>query len=299
VIGGLTKDYLEIYGKYREETVGGGAFYSSIGAKKLNHSVVLFTIVGEDFEKKYLELINSFGIEVILQKTNKTIKFLNRLIKPGYREQEVISFSKEKISKIPFDISDFDIIHITPVLNEVEDNLVDELMSNDFNKKVSLEVQGFVREEKEGPLKKIFWKQREKWINRSFSLHLSKEELLFAVKRSVLELFRNSQLKFVSLTLSSYGSFDFSRNERVYIPQPEDLIFENDVGCGDIYSIVFSLEVAENKSLIEAGVRATALSILRAKHNKIENFFYDNSFSEIENRVREYYKDYGLYQRMK
>jgi sugar/nucleoside kinase (ribokinase family) len=300
VVGALTVDYIDFYGKYREEMLGGGAFYSSIAARKLGARVTLLTTVGRDFNQKYLDFIKSTGTEVHLLKDENTVKFLNYLIRPGLRKQEVLSTTTKKIAEIPFDLKEFEIIHITPVLGEVDDALAEYILKNNFDGKTSIEIQGFVREDKVGSLKNKFWNSSEKWLKNAFTLHLSKEELLFAVRRIIQELIKsekNEGANYVALTMASYGSFVFSKNERHFIPIPRELIFENDVGCGDIYSMVFSLMVAQGKELIDAGLEATAMAVLRAKYKKISEFFNnDLDIDETKKRLREYQIHYGLSQ---
>ncbi|MEM0171181.1 MAG: PfkB family carbohydrate kinase [Thermoproteota archaeon] len=297
-IGALTIDYIDFYGKYREEMLGGGAFYSAIAARKLGAKVTLLTTVGRDFNQKYLDLIESTGTEVYLLKDEGTVKFLNYLIRPGLRKQEVLSTTTKKIMEIPFDLKEFEIIHITPVLGEIDDVLVEYILKNNFKGKISIEVQGFVREDKVGPLRNIFWDSSEKWLKSAFSLHLSKEELLFAVKRRIQELIKsenNEGANYVALTMASYGSFVFSKNERHFIPIPRELIFENDVGCGDIYSMVFSLKIVQGKELIDAGLEATATAVLRAKCRQINEFLDDDlSIDTIKRRLKEHQTYYGL-----
>lgn len=300
VIGALTIDYIDFYGKYREEMLGGGAFYSSIAARKFGTKVTLLTIVGKDFDQKYLDLIESMGIEVHLFKDESTIKFLNYLIRPGLRKQEVLSTTTKRIAEIPFDLKEFDAIHITPVLGEVGDALAEYILKNNFDGKISIEIQGFVREDKVGSLRNKFWSSSSKWLKNAFSLHLSKEELLFAVKRKIQELIKsgnNEGADYVALTMASYGSFVFSKNERHFIPIPRELIFENDVGCGDVYSMVFSLMVAQGKELIDAGLEATSIAVLRAKYKQISEFLNDNTNLDlIKRKLKEYQTQYGLSQ---
>lgn len=299
-MGALTIDYIDFYGKFREEMPGGGAFYSSIAARKLGAKVTLLTTVGREFDQKYLEFIESTGIEVCLLKGESTIKFLNYLIRPGLRKQEILSTTTKKISEIPFDLKEFEVIHITPVLGEVDDVLAEHIFKNNFDGKVSIELQGFVREDRVGPLRNKFWSSSNKWLKNTFSLHLSKEELLFAVKRKIQELIKsesNEGADYVALTMASYGSFVFSRSERHFIPVPKEFVFENDVGCGDVYSVIFSLMVAQGEELLDAGLEATAVAVLKAKYKKMSEFLDDNlSIETIKRRLREHQIYYGLSQ---
>lgn len=300
VVGALTIDYIDFYGKYREETLGGGAFYSSVAARKLGARVTLLTTIGRDFNQKYLDFIKSMGIEVYPFESEGTVKFLNYLIRPGLRKQEVLSTTNKKITEIPFDLKEFEIIHVTPVLGEVDDVLAEYILKNNFCGKMSIEIQGFVREDRVGSLRNKFWNSSEKWLKNAFSLHLSKEELLFAVRRRIQELIKsesNDGANYVALTMASYGSFVFSKNERHFIPIPRELIFENDVGCGDIYSMVFSIMVAQERELIDAGLEATAMAVLRARYKKISEFFDDDlNIDSVKRRLKEYQVQYGLSQ---
>lgn len=299
VVGALTIDCVDFYGKYREEMLGGGAFYSAIAARKVGAKVTLLTTVGKDFKQNYLEFIESTGIEIHMLRDESTVRFLNYLIRPGLRKQEVLSLASKKITEIPFNLNDFDIIHVTPVLGEISDEVAERILNSNFNGKISIEAQGFVREDKIGPLRNKFWNSSSKWLENLFSLHLSKEELLFTVKRRVSELIGSGKkgAKYVAFTMSSYGSFVFSRNEKHFIPIPRNLIFENDVGCGDIYSMIFSLAIAQGKRLIDAGLEATAIALLRAKYKKVADFFCEDlSIDSTEKELKEYQTCYGLSQ---
>ncbi|AEC51081.1 hypothetical protein PNA2_0163 [Pyrococcus sp. NA2] len=160
IVGNLTIDVIN-----GDKRPGGGAYYSGLVLSKFG-KVVIYTKIGEDYPRKWLEEIENFA-EVVKFKAKSTTKFALHY-KNGERTIKVLSkgemFSRDELESI----SERNII-INPVANELSPEDVE------IFKKPSLDVQGFIRELRD----KVELKEIDgSFLSKAFVVHASLEEYL-------------------------------------------------------------------------------------------------------------------------
>ena len=118
------------------QSLGGAVTYVSIISKRLNQKVTIISKIGKDFPEKYLNMLNSEGIDLSLikkEKNEKTTHFeINYNKKLANRKLRL----KNKMSSI--DLSNFPgnlnskIIHLAPIANEISFEIAQKLRKQNF-----------------------------------------------------------------------------------------------------------------------------------------------------------------------
>ena len=288
VVGGLTLDVIKSAGTLQRR-VGGGAYYCSLAGTRLGARVQLRTVVGPSIRPEPLSEMESEGVTVVAERAPSSIEFVNSLVENGRRVQEVISVGGPPIKVEPDAIEGFDLVHITPVLGEVDPSLAELGLAS----ATAIEVQGFVRERRTGALIMKHWEDRDQWIRRKLLVHLSDEELPYFCRRSLKEALVTGGPEVIVMTRSARGSFILNRERTLFIPAlPVDVI--DDVGCGDVYSMAMALSMVEGKDLLDSAVTATAAATLTAEGRGLEKLRLGMEFDERKSMALRAFQEFGL-----
>ncbi|MBO3769096.1 MAG: PfkB family carbohydrate kinase [Thermoproteota archaeon] len=278
VLGALTIDLNEIDG-LSYKFLGGGGFYSSISLAGIGVETTLFTAYGQDMDLQWVEKLKAVGVKVLVQKFEKSIVFEN-FYKGSSRIQRA---SGELSGKIFIDrdmVKGLHAIHVTPVLNEVDHVVFKELA--EAGCKVSIDAQGFIRKVGEDNrvinVKRLFPNEFLKYVDY---IHMNLEEQLFFLERDVRELFECNPNIIIEITDSEHGSFVMDKKKCYYIPAFKTKSIDP-TGAGDVYASIFLAKHIEGKSLLEAGLYASASASIKVE--KTGSLFVLDPV-EIENRV--------------
>jgi 1D-myo-inositol 3-kinase len=134
VIGHITLD--EYNGKL---IPGGSAYYCSQTYAALGAQVKLISIVGDDF--RFDDVFE--GIDIHVKRGGKTTQFKNIYKKDSVREQISIAQAEPIcFDEIPEDFKECDVLHLVPVLGEVDINMWVTLIKAKF---VAIGLQGWLR----------------------------------------------------------------------------------------------------------------------------------------------------------
>jgi len=237
----------------KEEVDFGGGAYSCIAAKKLGWSSTILTR-GNDKLKPWIKKLEDIGVKVLLQQDKSNTSFYNDYTS-GARAQKLLG----KTSKINFDLNDkFDVIHINPLFKEVDMQLIEK--AKKACKLLSLDVQGLVREEKDGFVFGKFLENRNEWLRNVDILKVGEEEAKFVSEEkdyeSICRDFQCLGPKIVALTLGERGSIVLAK-EFYHIPAfPTNVI--DPTGAGDVYAVAFLISYFETNDVKEAGFFASA-----------------------------------------
>ncbi|PKM92445.1 MAG: hypothetical protein CVU81_00445 [Euryarchaeota archaeon HGW-Euryarchaeota-1] len=278
VIGALTIDINKIAkGEYKY--IGGGGFYCSKALSRMGAKVTLFTAYGGDMNESWILSLKNSGVEIVAENVEKSIIFEN-----SYEGDKRIQKAYDNNYKIFVDkliLKNFDAVHITPVLNEIDQNIFNEL--NGLSCKVSIECHGFIR--KVGKNNDIFNTKsllQKNALSKVDYVHIGFEEQMFFLDHDISELFRINPKMIVELTYP-LGSFILNKNSCFYVPSLKRPVIDP-TGAGDVYSAVFLMKHIETKDLLKSGLWASgAASIKIEKPPK----FFDLNPKEIEIRVKE------------
>ncbi|MEM2087650.1 MAG: PfkB family carbohydrate kinase [Thermoproteota archaeon] len=278
VVGALTIDVNRSRGGvYRY--VGGGGFYSSASLSRIGVETVLFTAYGSDMDPEWVERLRRMRVTIHREELEESIVFEN-FYEDSLRLQKSYGEPARKIHHSSQQFSGFDAVHVTPVLNEVDYRVFEELAKAGC--KVSIDAQGFVRRVGEDGyvhnVKRMLSEDALKSVNY---VHMNFEEQMFFLNRDVKELFDINPSMVVEITNSEHGSIVMDKHRCFYIPALEARALDP-TGAGDVYAAVFLAKHAESRDLLESGLYASACASIKVEKT---GPVFDFSLSEVKHRV--------------
>lgn len=250
-LGNITKDINVT--KNGERTGFGGIIYSAITANKLKWNSTILSRGNKDFDSEIAKL-EKIGIRVFLQKDNSSLSMVNDYT-GGIRRQKVLA----KTELLEFDLKeDFDVVHANPLFHEVTQKTLDDAKKR--CEMLLLDVQGLIRQEKNGVVYGEFLNQRESWFENVDILKVGRGEMKFVSKendyKKVCEDLQSLGPKIVLLTLRKEGSVILA-NEFYQIPSFQVKEIDS-TGAGDVYAASFLIRYFETGNVPESGFFATA-----------------------------------------
>jgi len=265
--------------EFGEKIAYGGGTYTGITANELGWDTTILTKGNEQLSEWLIEL-EDLGIRVIMQPDDSITSFYNDYTS-GIRVQKLVS----KTGKIIFDLEEkFDVIHIAPLFHEVDLALVKKAKNK--CKLLSLDVQGLVREEKNGIVEGVFLEDRKEWFNEVDILKVGEEEIKYVSEKETPEEIckdlKSLGPKIVTLTFGKKGSVVFGKK---FYNIPTIAVKEVDpTGAGDVYATAFVIKYFETKDERDAGFFAAAASSF-----VVEDFGARNiqSREKVEERVKQ------------
>jgi sugar/nucleoside kinase (ribokinase family) len=235
VVGNPTLDVVK-----GEERIGGAVIYTSLTIANMGYPVTIVGAHGPDFS--FVD---------------------NRIVSRLVEKKETTKFKFDGDFRIltlgsPISIRDLTnirgkIVHCAPVFNEISDNVLTYLREEAAF--LSLDVQGFVRREKEGNIYLAMFKSS---VEADF-VKASEEEARF------LDI--KSQMK--AITKGGRGVTIFAE-ETYEIPAFPARIVDC-IGAGDIFCGAFLVRYFETKDVYEAGIFASAAASLSCEATGISS----------------------------
>lgn len=223
IIGNPTIDIIE-----GEKLIGGSVIYSSLTISKLGYGVTIIGNKGRDFN------VDLTGIDVRLKDVSKTTKF-----EIGKDRLKIIERS-DPISKEALPSLKSKIVHCAPVFREIDYELL-RFLQRDAGF-LSIDMHGFVREEREG---KIVLEKPKHGIKADF-VKMSKEE-----SRHV-----NVDAGIIAITKGRKGA-EIIADKTYEIPAfPAKVI--DPTGAGDVFCGAFLVRYHETKDVYRSGLFASA-----------------------------------------
>lgn len=145
VVGYLTIDEIEVEGE-SYTSMGGTACYASLAARALGADVKIFTRVGRDFPKEYLEVLEGAGVDlsgVVVGENERSTRF--RLIYMGdQRRLRLLSRAGDiELGEAAGELRSFDAVYLGPVAWEMDTTSIGKLSSQ--VQKLALDPQGLMR----------------------------------------------------------------------------------------------------------------------------------------------------------
>jgi sugar/nucleoside kinase (ribokinase family) len=265
--------------KFGEETVYGGGTYSAISALKLDYNAAVLTR-GNEALHQWIKNLEKMGIEVFLEQDESTLEVINDH-SSGKWIQKILSTA----GKINFDIDrKFDIIHANPLFKEIDQQVLSKARKK--AKLLSLDIQGIMRNERNGIMFLKELEKREEWLKGIDIVHVSDSESMYVTKETEPENICNdiqsAGPKIVLYTLGAKGSFILGKH---FHNIPSFPVKEIDpTGAGDVYSATFDIIYLETGDERKAAFFASA-----AASFCVEDFGYKNiqSREKVEERSKE------------
>lgn len=268
-IGHITKD--KIVTPHRVVYMAGGtSFYFAYAINQLPNDVSFSLVTSMDpTETEPAEKMRQAGIDVTLNASRNTVFFENIYGEnQNERKQRVLAkadpFTIEQLEHV-----DAKVYHLGSLLSDDFSNEVVEYLAK--KGKVSIDVQGYLREVRDEKVYPIDWKDKLKVLKNTYYLKVNEIEMetITGLKdaHEAAKLLHSWGVTEVIITLGSEGSLIYVDDTFYEIPAyaPHEVV--DATGCGDTYSAGYLYQRTLGATPIEAGKFAAAMCTIKLEHN--------------------------------
>lgn len=268
-IGHITKD--KIVTPHRVVYMAGGtSFYFAYAINQLPNDVSFSLVTSMDpTETEPAEKMRQAGIDVTLNASRNTVFFENIYGEnQNERKQRVLAkadpFTIEQLEHV-----DAKVYHLGSLLSDDFSNEVVEYLAK--KGKVSIDVQGYLREVRDEKVYPIDWKDKLKVLKNTYYLKVNEIEMetITGLKdaHEAAKLLHSWGVTEVIITLGSKGSLIYVDDTFYEIPAyaPHEVV--DATGCGDTYSAGYLYQRTLGATPTEAGKFAAAMCTIKLEHN--------------------------------
>lgn len=268
-IGHITKD--KIVTPHRVVYMAGGtSFYFAYAINQLPNDVSFSLVTSMDpTETEPAEKMRQAGIDVTLNASRNTVFFENIYGEnQNERKQRVLAkadpFTIEQLEHV-----DAKVYHLGSLLSDDFSNEVVEYLAK--KGKVSIDVQGYLREVRDEKVYPIDWKDKLKVLKNTYYLKVNEIEMetITGLKdaHEAAKLLHSWGVTEVIITLGSEGSLIYVDDTFYEIPAyaPHEVV--DATGCGDTYSAGYLYQRTLGATSTEAGKFAAAMCTIKLEHN--------------------------------
>lgn len=268
-IGHITKD--KIVTPHRVVYMAGGtSFYFAYAINQLPNDVSFSLVTSMDpTETEPAEKMRQAGIDVTLNASRNTVFFENIYGEnQNERKQRVLAkadpFTIEQLEHV-----DAKVYHLGSLLSDDFSNEVVEYLAK--KGKVSIDVQGYLREVRDEKVYPIDWKDKLKVLKNTYYLKVNEIEMetITGLKdaHEAAKLLHSWGVTEVIITLGSEGSLIYVDDTFYEIPAyaPREVV--DATGCGDTYSAGYLYQRTLGATPTEAGKFAAAMCTIKLEHN--------------------------------
>ena len=283
-IGHITRDKI-ITPESTVYMAGGTSFYMSYGISRLPKTVSyeLVTKVGKG-QLPEVEKMRQAGIDVRCYDSRHTVYFENKYgANSDNRTQRVLAKAD------PFTLDEMKpleakVFHLGSLLADDFSPEVVEYLST--KGRVSIDVQGYLREVVGEEVRAVDWKDKERILACTDILKLNEHEMKVITHsknpRTVALQLADMGVKEVIITLGSYGSLIYSEGRFYEVPAYKPEVLVDATGCGDTYSTGYLWMRLQGASCEEAGRFAAAMCTLKLEHSGP----FDKTLADIRRIMR-------------
>ena len=283
-IGHITRDKI-ITPESTVYMAGGTSFYMSYGMSRLPKTVSyeLVTKVGKG-QLPEVEKMRQAGIDVRCYDSRHTVYFENKYgANSDNRTQRVLAKAD------PFTLDEMKpleakVFHLGSLLADDFSPEVVEYLST--KGRVSIDVQGYLREVAGEEVRAVDWKDKERILACTDILKLNEHEMEVITHsrnpRTVALQLADMGVKEVIITLGSYGSLIYCEGRFYEVPAYKPQVLVDATGCGDTYSTGYLWMRLQGASCEEAGRFAAAMCTLKLEHSGP----FDKTLADIHRVMR-------------
>ena len=283
-IGHITRDKI-ITPESTVYMAGGTSFYMSYGISRLPKTVSyeLVTKVGKG-QLPEVEKVRQAGIDVRCYDSRHTVYFENKYgANSDNRTQRVLAkadpFTLEEMKPL-----EARVFHLGSLLADDFSPEVVEYLST--KGRVSIDVQGYLREVVGEEVRAVEWKDKERILACTDILKLNEHEMEVITHsknpRTVALQLADMGVKEVIITLGSYGSLIYCDGQFYEVPAYKPQMLVDATGCGDTYSTGYLWMRLQGASCEEAGRFAAAMCTLKLEHSGP----FDKTLADIHRIMR-------------
>lgn len=268
-IGHITKDKI-VTPNRTVYMAGGTSFYFSYAINQLPKDVTFSLVTAMDpTEKEPVEKMLKAGIDVSMNASRNTVFFENIYGEnQNERKQRVLAkadpFTIQQLEHV-----DAKVFHLGSLLADDFPTEVVEYLSH--KGRVSIDVQGYLREVRDEKVYPIDWKEKLKVLKHTYYLKVNETEMetITGLKEAheAAKLIHAWGVTEVIITLGSEGSLVYVDDKFYEIPAypPHEVV--DATGCGDTYSAGYLYKRLQGATPTEAGKFAAAMCTIKLEHN--------------------------------
>ena len=269
-IGHITKDKIVTPNRI-VYMAGGTSFYFAYAINQLPKDVSFFLVTAMDpTEKEPVEKMLQAGIDVTLNASRNTVFFENTYYGENQNERRQRVLAKAD----PFTIKQLEhieakVFHLGSLLSDDFSTEVVEYLSS--KGRVSIDVQGYLREVRDEKVYPIDWQDKLKVLKNTYYLKVNEIEMetITGLKdaHDAARLLHSWGVTEVIITLGDEGSLIYVDNQFYEIPAytPHEVV--DATGCGDTYSAGYLYKRLQGANPTEAGKFAAAMCTIKLEHH--------------------------------
>lgn len=283
-IGHITKDKI-VTPNRTVYMAGGTSFYFSYAINQLPKDVTFSLVTAMDpTEKEPVEKMLKAGIDVSMNASRNTVFFENIYGEnQNERKQRVLAkadpFTIQQLEHV-----DAKVFHLGSLLADDFPMEVVEYLSS--KGRVSIDVQGYLREVRDEKVYPIDWKEKLKVLKHTYYLKVNETEMetITGLKdaHEAAKLIHAWGVTEVIITLGSEGSLVYVDDKFYEIPAypPHEVV--DATGCGDTYSAGYLYKRLQGATPTEAGKFAAAMCTIKLEHNGP----FNRSIEDVEKIIK-------------
>lgn len=264
---------------------GGTSFYFSYAINQLPKDVTFSLVTAMDpTEKEPVEKMLKAGIDVSMNASRNTVFFENIYGEnQNERKQRVLAkadpFTIQQLEHV-----DAKVFHLGSLLADDFPTEVVEYLSR--KGRVSIDVQGYLREVRDEKVYPIDWKEKLKVLKHTYYLKVNETEMetITGLKdaHEAAKLIHAWGVTEVIITLGSEGSLVYVDDKFYEIPAypPHEVV--DATGCGDTYSAGYLYKRLQGATPTEAGKFAAAMCTIKLEHNGP----FNRSIEDVEKIIK-------------
>lgn len=269
-IGHITKDKI-VTPNRTVYMAGGTSFYFAYAINQLPKDVSFSLVTAMDpTEKQPVVKMLEAGIDVTLNYSRNTVFFENAYFgkNQNERKQRVLAkadpFTIEQLKDV-----EAKVFHLGTLLSDDFSPEVVEYLST--KGRVSIDVQGYLREVKDEKVYPIDWKDKLDVLKNTYYLKVNEIEMetITGLKEpyEAAKLLHAWGVEEVIITLGSEGSLIYVDDQFYEVPAyaPHEVV--DATGCGDTYSAGYLYKRLQGANPTEAGKFAAAMCTIKLEHN--------------------------------
>lgn len=269
---------------------GGTSFYFSHAISNLPRWVdyQLVTSIGKK-EIGSVREIEAAGIEVKAFESRETVYFENKYGENSNNRQQRVLAKADPFTIKQMEDLNAKVFHLGSLLNDDFPPEVVEYLST--KGRVSIDVQGYLREVRGEKVYPIDWKDKVRVLRHTDILKLNEHEMEVVTglkdPHEVAKEIASWGVREVVITLGSRGSLIYAEGRFYDIPAYKPKAVIDATGCGDTYSAGYLYCRALGADYNVSGCFAAAMCTLKLEHNGP----FEGTINDIERIVKQYDSD--------
>ena len=268
-IGHITKDKI-VTPSRTVYMAGGTSFYFAYAINQLPKDVSFSLITAMDpTETEPVVKMREAGIDVTLNPSRNTVFFENIYEEDQNKRKQRVLAKADPFTIRQLEHVEAKVYHLGSLLS---DDFSPEVVAYLAGKgKVSIDVQGYLREVRDEKVYAIDWKDKLDVLKNTYYLKVNETEMETITgkkdPREAALLLHSWGVTEVIITLGSEGSLIYVAQTFYEVPayKPHEVV--DATGCGDTYSAGYLYRRLQGASPLEAGKFAAAMCTIKLEHN--------------------------------